>query len=100
MQTLGTEWGRDLIHPSLWTRAWMARAGSGLVVTDDCRFENEAEAVRRLGGHIIRVVRPGTDNWTTHVSEYGQGGIYADINVINAGTTADLFAQIDAALLG
>lgn len=100
MQTLGTEWGRDLIHPSLWPNAWMARARSGLVVTDDCRFENEAEAVRRLGGMIVRVVRPSLGNVADHASESGQSRITADRRIVNGGTPADLFAQVDAVLLG
>jgi hypothetical protein len=100
MQTLGTEWGRDLIHPSLWTGAWMARARGGLVVTDDCRFENEAEAVRRLGGMIIRVARPSLGNVVHHASESGQSRIQSDRYIVNGGTPADLFAQIDAVLLG
>lgn len=100
MQTLGTEWGRDLIHPSLWVNAWMDRARNGLVVTDDCRFENEAEAVRRLGGIIVRVVRPSHGNGAGHASESGQARIVADLDIVNNGTTADLHAKINTLLLG
>jgi len=100
MQTLGTEWGRDLISTGLWTRAWMDRARNGAVVTDDCRFENEAEAVRRLGGRIIRVVRPAHGNGAGHASESDQARIVADRDIVNNGTPADLHAQLDAILLG
>ena len=60
MQTLGTEWGRDLIASDLWICAWRQRVGGLLaagvdVVTDDCRFANEAEALRQLGGVIVEV---------------------------------------------
>lgn len=72
MQTLGTEWGRGLISPSLWADAWSSRAAAGRVVCDDCRFPNEADAVRRLGGVIIRVVRPGLASTGGHASEAGQ----------------------------
>lgn len=65
MQTIGTEWGRDLISQDLWIRAWLAaldRVPAGLpVVVDDCRFPNEADAVLAAGGSIIRVVRPGAE---------------------------------------
>lgn len=59
MQTLGTEWGRELIDPNLWLRVfsrqleqdWPALLAAdpdwaGYVITD-VRFENEAEFVRR-----------------------------------------------------
>jgi hypothetical protein len=63
MQTLGTEWGRDIIDPSLWIRAWqhaLAQVPADVnVVVDDCRFPNEAYAVRLAGGIIVRVEREG-----------------------------------------
>lgn len=63
MQTLGTEWGRDIIDRDLWVRAWRARvdqapAGVGVVI-DDCRFPNEAQAIRAAGGKLFRIVREG-----------------------------------------
>lgn len=64
MQTLGTDWGRNCIAPDLWVRAWQYRASSFLhqgidVVTDDCRFANEAEAVRSMGGRVVRIIGRG-----------------------------------------
>jgi hypothetical protein len=69
MQTLGTEWGRTL-SPSLWIDAWrrsvekLALETSAdeedlIVVVDDVRFPNEVEAIRSLGGIIVRIERPG-----------------------------------------
>jgi len=53
LQTLGTEWGRDLIHPEIWLiaathRLAKLRASSPClhiagVVVSDVRFENEAD---------------------------------------------------------
>lgn len=75
MQSLGTEWGRDLIDSDLWIRAWQAAvtavpAGAPVVV-DDCRFPNEAAAVSAAGGIIVRVERPGagTPSGYQHSSE-------------------------------
>lgn len=53
MQTLGTEWGRDLIGADFWTslarrRAWEVLDAGGRVVFEDVRFVNEAEVVRQL----------------------------------------------------
>lgn len=59
MQSLGTEWGRDLISQDLWIRAWQAALpATGNVVVDDCRFPNEAAAVAAAGGVIVCIERP------------------------------------------
>src|SRR5690606_29421122 len=73
MQTLGTQWGRDCIGEDFWVNLWRYAANDvlelgGRVVTDDCRFPNEAEAVRRMGGDIYRLVGRGGISGT-HESE-------------------------------
>ena len=73
MQTLGTEWGRDLIHEHLWLALWERRVKQYMkqgfdVVCDDCRFDNEAEAVQMLGGYVGLVDR-GLENDDAHSSE-------------------------------
>lgn len=76
MQTLGTEWGRQLIGDDLWIRAWQAavdRLPAGVpVVVDDCRFPNEAAAVCAAGGIIVRIDRPGAGTASVHESEQHQ----------------------------
>lgn len=58
-ETLGTEWGRDTIHPDIWVRAFaLVNAGRSLVVPD-VRFENEADLVRRHGVMIHIAGREG-----------------------------------------
>lgn len=55
MQTLGTEWGRDLIGKGFWAGATMRRvrnllsAGKRVVITD-VRFPNEVGSVEVQGG--------------------------------------------------
>lgn len=103
MQTLGTEWGRDLISPSLWVDTWSSRAATGLVVCDDCRFPNEAAAVRALGGVIVRVVRVGHERpGGDHVSEAGQEGIKPDAklwnDVLDDDSLGQLHSRVDAML--
>ena len=44
MQTLGTDWGRNMVNPEIWTLLAHARLicnGPGMVISD-VRFENEA----------------------------------------------------------
>jgi hypothetical protein len=74
MQTLGTDWGRNLISPTIWIDVWKARVARLLkdgwrVVVDDMRFPNEHDAVRALGGVTVMVSRPGLVETTGHASE-------------------------------
>tara|TARA_B100000780_G_scaffold75850_1_gene51089 strand:+ start:6398 stop:6817 length:420 start_codon:yes stop_codon:yes gene_type:complete len=99
MQTLGTEWGRDLISKNLWGTVWEHAAKRLLpthpVVTDDCRFQNEAERVRRMGGMIIRLSvkgQPSTGTGEVHSSE----GLTCDVDVeVNNTLDERLFRTLD-----
>lgn len=94
MQSIGTEWGRKMIHPDLWVSAWKRRASSGLVVADDCRFANEFSAVRELGGAVIRIDRPGLSAGE-HASEQEMGGLEPDAVIVNGGSVDDLVEEVD-----
>lgn len=100
-QTLGTEWGRTL-RPDLWVHVAELRLDSpGLreesVVLSDVRFANEAAAIRRRGGFIVRVLRRSEDlpAVRAHASELEQLHIQADTELLNYGSKATLFDQID-----
>lgn len=72
MQSIGYEWGRQLIDPNLWINAW-DRAVHALpshvaVVSDDVRFQNEVDAIRARGGLVVRIDRDGLKRGS-HVSE-------------------------------
>ncbi|WFU52335.1 hypothetical protein QA639_21755 [Bradyrhizobium pachyrhizi] len=59
--TIGTEWGRQLISQDLWANTWARGIADGeSVMNDSVRFPNEAEAIRKLGGVVIMIKRPGT----------------------------------------
>ncbi|SKB50576.1 adenylate kinase [Luteibacter sp. 22Crub2.1] len=102
MQTLGTEWGRELIHPDIWIAAarrrledhltWDAPLRPHIAVFADVRFENEAAMIRELGGRIVHLSRPGAAIVSTHVSEGGIEPRRGDVHHVNAGTFADLQA--------
>lgn len=95
MQTLGTEWGRKLISEDIWVDAAMRRVGHGVpTVFTDCRFENEAEAVRAGGGQVVRVIRPGVGPVNEHVSDAGVSDELVDVMLVNDGEIADLHEQI------
>jgi hypothetical protein len=101
LQTLGTDWGRQLIHPDLWVRCWSAQAGARqLVVADDVRFLNEVEAVKALGGEVWKVWRPGAQLDCPHASEGGLNA-WTGFNrlVVNDGDLAQITRDVDALLL-
>lgn len=95
MQTLGTEWGRNCIGETFWVDLWINTASQfRLVVCDDCRFPNEADVIRKMGGRIIEIVRPNHQNPSEvakHASETSLTGLEADITIINDGSLGDLF---------
>jgi len=79
LQTIGTEWGRDMLTQSFWLDAFQDRvqairekpySSRGIVVTD-VRFDNEAQMILDQGGQVYRVVRPGLAGGDVHVSEKG-----------------------------
>lgn len=97
MQTLGTQWGRDLLGEDFWIGLWRAAANDvmeagGRVVTDDCRFPNEAAAVRRMGGDIYRLVGRGGIGGQ-HESERME--FEADALIENDGGREELRARVD-----
>lgn len=78
MQWLGTEWGRFHFGDDFWINIWRAQVREALfggrVVVDDVRFANEADAVRALGGIVVRIDCPwaGSSSGSGHASEAGQ----------------------------
>lgn len=68
MQLLGTEFGRDMVHPNLWVNALMTKYKRQKWLVTDVRFFNEAKAIKDRGGILIRVDRD-SDSKDSHVSE-------------------------------
>ena len=92
MQTLGTEWGRQLINPDLWlimAHQRLLQSGPGMVIPD-VRFDNEAAWIRKHGGRIIHVVRPDTKAVEAHASEDGIEMQDTDARLFNSGTLEEL----------
>jgi hypothetical protein len=98
-QTLGTEWGRDCIHPDVWIRCWQAQAERyAKVVADDARFPNELAAIRRKGGVVWQIVRPGATTDGSHRSDGGLEGAEFDAVIQNDGSLSDLQSKVLALL--
>lgn len=91
-QTLGSEWGRYLVHEDVWlilAKRYVERCKDlgvrGLVITD-VRFENEANFVRELGGNIWHIEREIKGTESNHASELGVHIQDEDEVIINSGS--------------
>ena len=90
-QTLGTEWGRDCVDTSIWTRLLHRRQeqnGDSFYFNDSIRFLSEASDVKARGGLLLRIVRPehvsgGSESVKAHVSETEQDIIPHDLLILN-----------------
>lgn len=98
MQTLGTDWGR-MIHPDFWVHLWASEAAKyQFVVADDCRFQNEAAAIRARGGAILGIKRGNNlSAQSNHPSE--NQDLIADISILNEGCDKSvMFSRLEAAI--
>lgn len=87
MQTLGTEWGRQQVHPDIWLTLCknkiLRHIENRHVVVTDVRFENEASMIREMGGTIVHIIRPDIQKVQDHVSEAGVFRRVEDIRIFN-----------------
>ena len=101
LQTLGTDWGRDLVAGDLWVtlcRRRIEEMAAGRVAICDLRFANEARMVRELGGQVWEILRPsGETTPHSHRSENGLPAELVDRVLINSGSIDDLAHAVDAA---
>lgn len=77
LQWLGTELGREFTgNDRFWIDQFLGKVNwvDGPVVCDDCRFPNEAEALRAAGFLVVRVVRP-EEQRAASVAASGQAGL-------------------------
>lgn len=86
MQTLGNEWGRQLIDDSFWVKVTMTKAETTpQAVITDVRYPNECEAVRQRGGRVIRVSSLGgiASKFDDHNSEAHIDQLPVDLDFVN-----------------
>jgi hypothetical protein len=97
LQLLGTEAGREIIHPNIWVNSLFAdyTTDSNWIITD-VRFPNEAQAIKDRGGIIIRIERPGGESHCggAHASETALDDYDFDIVINNDGTIDELIDKV------
>lgn len=102
MQTLGTEWGRQMIKPTLWVdlmrqRLERERHQWELIVITDVRFDDEAQLIHTRGGEVWQIER-ATDAVAAHSSEAGISPLLVSRTIDNTGTLDALRDQLHYAL--
>lgn len=122
MQTLGTEWGREVLGQQIWVSVAQAKitklalANPNVrVVVEDIRFPNEAVMVLQLGGKLWRVRRPCVEPRLTvwqaaqlcvgfsvgeHVSEQYWRTLPHHLDIMNTGDVASFHQQAASQLQG
>ena len=96
LQRIGTEMGRGVFGENFWVEHMLRRVtvqmpDDARIVISDCRYQNEADLVGKLGGQVILVHRPGVTQGT-HVSE--ALNFDHDREILNDGSIEDLHARI------
>ena len=105
-QMEGTEAGRNVFGGDLWIKRFMLSYNllkhTDDIIVPDVRFDNEAEALRSLGGIIIEVRRGQaglSGSAGAHVSESGLS-LPADYVIENEGTLEELYEKFEAIVFG
>jgi len=104
MQTLGTEWGRQCIHPDFWANLWKLDVEDRMrygklnghplaIVNDDLRFPNELNVIKDIGGIVVRIKRSGHEYDPSHESEAHE--LPSDYVIENNGLMSELFDKLD-----
>ena len=113
LQNWGTEVLRRGFHEDIWVASLenKLRRSSDDIVISDCRFPNEMQAIRAVGGRVVRVIRgPAPKWWATavvnpdlmpqlypevHASEWAWAADNFDRVIPNHGTLDDLYASVN-----
>ena len=106
LQTLGSEWGRELVHRELWLRvarqnldnlAECFPQAQGIVISD-VRYEEEAAFVRERGGVLVHILRPDAPPVRAHASEAGVAIGDNDLTIHNDADLAEFIAKVEDTL--
>jgi hypothetical protein len=111
LQLLGTECGRNIIHPNIWINALFSKYKQTIPfdkifkqsdieensnwgfpnwIITDVRFINEVEAIKERGGIVIRVNNPNVESTDRHISETELDNYPFDYIIENGSTLSDL----------
>ena len=93
LQHFGSEVMRG-VNDNIWIDCTLSNCENDCIVSD-CRFPNEAKAIKARGGIVIKVVRPDTKASDSHQSETMIDVIAPDYTLYNDTTLENLVAKVD-----
>jgi len=120
------QWGTEVLRANFHDEIWVASVENRLrnttedVVITDCRFANEINAIKRVGGITMRTNRGPNPDWYDiaveynsgdslaaftlnslgiHASEYSSVGLEYDYHLDNNSTIDDLHRQIESVIV-
>lgn len=105
LQEYGTE-VRRADDPDYWVEKWTTRVRASLssfpgIYATDVRFPNEVEAVRGLGGVVVKILRSGQLASVPHASERLAAEYDGwDVILVNDGSVCDLREKMKSFVLG
>lgn len=80
----GTEVARGILGENVWVdAAFKTVRGNEKIVITDCRFPNEAQAVKDRGGYVVRIERLGVGPASDHPSEHALKDWPFDFTIFN-----------------
>ena len=99
LQRFGTEVGREMFGEDFWVNAAIDSIEDGSkVIVSDVRYPNEADAIKKLGGEVWRVVRPGFGAANGHASEHALNNYKFDYILDNNSGMELLYDSVDSKL--
>lgn len=103
---LGLQWWGTEFRRSQDEKYWVSKlehaiinagmdGGCDIAIITDCRFRNEADSVKRMGGIVCRIDRPSCCFNDAHASETSMDGYDFDWIIPNAGSLLELEMNVD-----
>lgn len=99
-QTLGTEWGRNIVGRETWIRLAdklfkeIDTDSGWTMVVPDIRFNDEAMWVYSRGGMVVQIDRPGLSSINSHSSEAGLSEAFVSGKIVNDSDPEAMLTQL------
>ena len=104
LQLLGTECGRDCVDLKIWLKHWVMSVFHSrdfpLIVSDDMRFQNEIDLVKKVGGVTIKITGRNdiSEARSAHASEDQASDDCFDFVLNNDGNLGKLDSMVSKVL--
>jgi hypothetical protein len=81
---------REFFGEDVWVNRVFGNLPDGRVAVSDVRYPNEAQAIKDIGGIVLRVERPGIEPANNHISDTALNDWAFDGRIANDGSVEDL----------